>query len=367
MRGVAVVVMVMGHSIDSVLSLDARSTDAFRLYDAVRGFTAPIFLFVSGFVFTVATERRWAEYRSFSPALRGRLLKIFMLLVVGYALHLPFLSWNKLLHDTRPEEYAQLFQVDVLHCVAISLLLLHGLVLISKTPGVFARSALTTTVVLVLVTPLLWPLDLSPIVTPALAPYFNQTRVSIFPVFPYSAFMLAGATTGHYFLAAMRGRKERLFFGILVRMAIAAAVCGVVFDLVPVSFYPPHDYWKASPNFFLIRLGAVLLVTAAYFFISRWPRAMAHPILALSQASLVVYAVHLILVYGSAANQGLQQVVGKTLPYYAAAGVGTAVLGGMTLLAYAWNYARAHHVWPARFIQAGLASSIIYLFFTKPW
>ena len=367
MRGLAVVVMVMGHSIDSVLSLDARVTDVFRLYDAVRGFTAPIFLFVSGFVFAIATERRWMDYRSFTPALRSRILKVFLLLVIGYALHLPFLSFNKLLHDTRPEEYAQLFQVDVLHCVAISLLILHVIVLFSKTPRLFSRVAMATTAVLVLATPLLWPLDLSRIVTPAFAPYFNQTNVSIFPVFPYSAFMLAGAVAGHFFVAARARQRELDFFRAVVRLALLAALCGVVFDLLPVSIYPPHDYWKASPNFFLIRLGAVLLVTAVYYFIKKWPVMIEHPVRALSQASLMVYAVHLVVVYGSAANPGLQQVVGKTLPYYAAAGVGMAVLGGMIVLAYFWNYARTHHLWPSRFIQAGFASTIIYLFFTKPW
>ena len=367
MRGVAVFVMVMGHSIDSVLSLDARATDAFRLYDAVRGFTAPVFLFVSGFVFTIATERRWSAYCSFSQPLRSRFLRILLLLVIGYALHLPFFSLTKLLHGTKPEEYAQLFQVDVLHCVAMSLLILQAFVLLTKTPGFFARVTTVATVVLVLATPLVWPLDLSPIITPALAPYFNQTRMSIFPVFPYAAFMLAGAVVGHYFVAARKKQKEDDFFRIIIRLALLAAVCGVVCDLVPVSLYPPHDYWKASPNFFLLRLGAVLLVTAGYYFVRKWPGIIAHPVLTLSKASLLVYAVHLVLVYGSAANEGLQQVVGRTLSSYAAAGVGTAVLGGMIVLAYLWNYARTHHAWSSRFIQAGFASTIIYLFFTKPW
>ncbi len=367
MRGVAVVVMVMGHSIDSVLSLNARTTEAFRLYDAVRGFTAPIFLFVSGFVFAIATERRWNEYLSFTPSLRGRALKIFALLLIGYALHLPFLSFQKLLHDTRPEEYAQLFQVDVLHCVAISMLMLHALVLLSRTPAAFARVTLAFTVVLVLVTPLLWPLDLSPIVTRALAPYFNQTNLSIFPVFPYAAFMLAGALAGHYFVRAQQERRERLFFRNMTRLALVAGVCGFVFDLLPVTIYPPHDYWKASPNFFLIRFGAVMLVTAAYFYIKRWPGFIERPVLALSKASLFVYTLHLVIVYGSAVNPGLQQVVGKSLPYYVAASVGIAVLGGMIALTYFWNYARSHHQWSSRFVQAGLASTIIYLFFSNPW
>src|SRR5438093_840269 len=125
MRGVAVVVMVIGHSIDSVLALDARSTEAFRLYDAVRGLTAPIFLFVSGFAFAIVTERHWDECRTFSRRLRGRLLKVILLLMIGYALHLPFFSFNKLLYETKPEAYAQLFQADMLHCVAAGILLLQ--------------------------------------------------------------------------------------------------------------------------------------------------------------------------------------------------------------------------------------------------
>ncbi|MEK9139170.1 MAG: heparan-alpha-glucosaminide N-acetyltransferase domain-containing protein, partial [Bacteroidota bacterium] len=200
MRGVAVVVMVMGHSIDSVLSLDVRATEAFRLYDAVRGFTAPIFLFVAGFAFTIVTQRRWLEYKSFSPALRSRLLKILLLLLVGYALHLPFFSLNKLLHETKPEEYAQLFQVDVLHCVAVSILMLQAMVFLARSPKAFGLSVTAATGLIVLATPYIWSVDFGPLVSSVLAPYLNQARLSIFPVFAYSAFMLAGAAIAHYFL-----------------------------------------------------------------------------------------------------------------------------------------------------------------------
>ena len=65
MRGFAVVVMVMGHSIDAVLSPDARDTEAFRVYDALRGFTAPLFLFISGFAFAVVPDARWDAFVAF--------------------------------------------------------------------------------------------------------------------------------------------------------------------------------------------------------------------------------------------------------------------------------------------------------------
>jgi acyltransferase len=367
MRGVAVVVMVMGHSIDSVLSLDERTTEAFRLYDAVRGFTAPIFLFVAGFAFTIVTERYWTAYRAFSPRLRRRLGTVAGLFVIGYLLHLPFLSFHKLVVATKPEEFAQLFQVDVLHCVAASMVLLQVLTFFSRTPSTFGRNALIATGVIVLTAPLIWLVDFTPTIGPILAPYLNQSRTSIFPIFPYSAFMLAGAGIAHYYLASLAAGKEDAFFRSLLGVAVIAGAGGILFDLVPFALYPPHDYWKTSPNFYLVRMCAVLVVTWGFFRMRHIPERIRRPLVMLGQASLFVYVVHLMVVYGSAANIGLQTLVGRTLPYYYATLVGLAVLTAMVALTYVRQYLRTHHEWPARFVQAGVASTIAYLFFTNPW
>jgi hypothetical protein len=165
----------------------------------------------------------------------------------------------------------------------------------------------------------------------------------------------------------LRSGKEGEFFSGILRLAVVAGLCGLVFDFLPLSIYPPHDYWKASPNFFLVRLSAVLLVTAGFFYLKKLPLIVAHPVLKLGQASLMVYAVHLVLVYGSAINPGLTQVMGKTLPYYAAAGVGSVVLVAMVLLTHLWEYLRTHHAWHSRFVQGGFAGTIAYYFFTNPW
>ena len=149
MRGFAVIFMVMGHSIDSVLSVHIRTSQGFILYDAIRGFTAPIFLFVSGYAYIVATERKWNEYRTFSVAAKKRLAKIVLLFVIGYALHSPYFSLNKILTHSGPQEYAQFFQVDVLHCVAASLLMLQLLLFVSPSRKVFAGLVLAVGTALV--------------------------------------------------------------------------------------------------------------------------------------------------------------------------------------------------------------------------
>jgi peptidoglycan/LPS O-acetylase OafA/YrhL len=367
MRGIAIVVMVIGHSIDSVLSDGARATEAFRLYDAVRGFTAPIFLFVAGFAFTIATERRWDDYRRFSRPLRGRILKILALLIIGYGLHLPYFSLTKLVHETGPSELAQLLQADVLHCVAASLLTLQILVLFSPSLRVFGMLSTGLTALAVLATPLVWITNVVLYVGPVLAPYFNQSQTSIFPVFPFGAFLFSGAALGHFYLTLSNSNKENKFGPLVFKLAVAAGLCGFLLDLVPLTVYPAHDYWKASPNFFLVRLSAVLFVTVAFVYLRKLPVLIERPVVTLGQASLLVYATHLVVVYGSPANIGMGQLVGRTLPYAGAVAVGVAVLCGMILLAHFWTHVRRHHLAPSRFVQAGFASTIVYLFVTNPW
>ncbi|MDH7605331.1 MAG: heparan-alpha-glucosaminide N-acetyltransferase domain-containing protein, partial [Melioribacter sp.] len=54
MRAFAVLMMVQGHTIDTFLSNEYRTTESilYNIWFTIRGFTAPIFMFSSGTVFT---------------------------------------------------------------------------------------------------------------------------------------------------------------------------------------------------------------------------------------------------------------------------------------------------------------------------
>jgi uncharacterized membrane protein len=367
LRGFAVVVMVMGHSIDAVLSREMRTSQGFILYDFFRGFTAPIFLFVSGYAYIIATEKKWGEMRAFGAPLVKRFGKIALLFAIGYALHFPFFSFAKIVTQATSADYAQLFQVDVLHCVAATLVVLQGLLFVTPTPRAFALSALAVATAIVLLSPIVWNIDFAPIVSPALSPYFNQTQLSIFPLFPFAAFMLAGVVAGHFFLEAQRAGNERQFFrGVLV-LAIVLVALGIDFDLLPLQVYPAHDYWKSSPNFFLVRSGIVLFVTSCFSYVRSLPRAVERYLVMLGQASLLVYAVHMVIVYGSAANNGLMQRVGQTLAAQQAVGVGLTVLASMVVVVVVWNHVRKNYRLAARLVQVGVAGSVLLTFFVRPW
>lgn len=367
MRGVAVIIMVMGHSIDSVLSTSLRSSEIFRYYDAFRGFTAPMFLFISGCAFSVATEKRWDEFRSLGTRTRKRFLRILLLFVVGYLLHLPFLSFDKLLHGASAQDYAQFFQADVLHCVAASLLLLHLMVFAFRAPSSFAATVGALTAFIALGSPVVWAIDFAPMLSSWVTPYLNQQQPSLFPIFPYAGFILAGVVTGHLFNIERAKGREKKFFAYVIAAGCVAIVAAIGFERLPLTVFPPHDYWKTSPNFFLIRLGAVAVATAGFYYFKRIPEGVVPHLVRLGQASFFVYAIHLIVVYGSAINPGLMQIVGQRLEQFAAVAVAFGMVIAMTALVHGWNYLRTHHYVPAKFVQVALASTFLFYFFTRPY
>ncbi len=367
LRGFAVIVMVIGHSLDSVLSQELRASELFGYYNTVRGFTAPLFLFVAGFAFIIATRKRWEEYRTLSRPLRKRVLKMGALILIGYAMHFPFFSFTKIVQASGPQELSQLLQVDILQCLAVSILLLHALIWFSPSEASFIRTLSVVTGAIVLLAPWIWSFDFAAFLSPVIAPYFNQQQVSMFPMVPYTAFLYAGVVGGHYYSLARLRQEEQKFFRLLLTLAVGMIATALVCDRLPFSVYPTHDFWKTSPNFFLIRLGVVSIITTGFFLFRGLRGIPARQLVVLGQASLLVYVVHLILVYGSAVNAGLAQVIGKTLQFSEALAIAFGVLLLMLLLVHAWNYARTHHTLPLRLVQYGIVSSLVYLFFTQPY
>ena len=88
-RGTAMLMMVLGHVNDGLLSPQAKTGSFFEHYWAVRGLTAPLFLFVSGFAFVVASNPRWEEFRRLGPRLNKRLRRIGLLLLLGTFIQMP--------------------------------------------------------------------------------------------------------------------------------------------------------------------------------------------------------------------------------------------------------------------------------------
>jgi uncharacterized membrane protein len=288
------------------------------------------------------------------------------LFVIGYALHLPFFSFDRLINGASSADIGRWLQVDVLHCVAGTMVVLHGLVLLTRTPVRFASATLVMFGVVMLLTPLVWRQDLSLLVSPFFSPYLNQHQTSIFPLFPYAAFMLAGVVTGHYYLRSQELAEEREFFFRLITAGGAVGVLSIAADLIPVSLYPEHDFWKTSPVFLLFRLAVLFPLTGAFFLVIRLPKLLEKHLTIVGRSSLLIYTLHIVIVYGSVLNPGLMQIIGQTFPPLQSVAAGLCVLTTMLLVAIGWSHLHSRHFIPVRFAQAALAGGLLFVFLVSP-
>lgn len=312
-RAVAVVAMVCGHTLDALLSLEARGAPLAAAYWRARGLTAPVFLVAAGWAVTVAIRRSGARGLG---AFSGRLPRVLLLLGLGVALRWP--GWGaELLWAGDRAVLAHLLAFDVLHAIAISILAVAA-VLALPLGGRERVGALLLLAVASLAlgmggtAPLVPEAASLPRSIPALLAAQALGGTSPFALVPWSAYFLAGAIVGLL--------SERFS----ARAAIVAGAAGAAMVLATAgegaSALPP-----GHPVLFVHRTGIVLVLLSA---LSAVPPRAAAAVAPLGRASLGIYALHLAVVYGWSTQQGLFQRIGPTLSPGSALLVAAALLAG---------------------------------------
>ena len=102
----------------------------------------------------------------------------------------------------------------------------------------------------------------------------------------------------------VRKREVQVFFS-LGAVGLVLIELSRWLDAEPRQFYPVYDYWHTSPEFFLIRVGMLMVILTGSYAWCRWGLGQwklgqwgFSPLIQLGQASLLVYWVHLEFVYG---------------------------------------------------------------------
>jgi hypothetical protein len=131
----------------------------------------------------------------------------------------------------------------------------------------------------------------------------------LFPIFPWSAFAFAGLAAG--FILFNDLLFSRLFedrtpnhttetLAFFATVGAAAILVARQLDHSSFHLYSTYDYWHTSPNFLMMRIGLLLLITFLSYAWCRWGLATRgfSPLIQLGQTSLLVYWVHIEFVYG---------------------------------------------------------------------
>jgi len=307
MRGLACLLMFQTHCYDSWLRPDLHDTQLYKLSQFAGTLPAPLFIFLAGLSFALATEKLREKRISRSLIARQSTLRgaeIFglgiLFRVQEYALGYRWVPWTDLL------------RVDILNILGIAMMLMAALCWLTAAQAISASrlraivSALLLAAAIAMLTPPLWT-NWRPTFLPwPLESYidgvhtFQEPQHWLFPIFPWCAFAFAGLAVGFLVFTGFARKRESIFFGLLGVAGITALVLSLLFDALPIRIYAVYDYWHSSPIFVLARCGVLLMILFLAYAWSKWGLAQKgfSPVIQLGQTSLLVYWVHMEFVYG---------------------------------------------------------------------
>ncbi len=368
LRGWAVLVMIETHVVNSFMQSTLRLDPWFKTLNFINGIVAPAFLFIAGYSFAIVGQRKWNDYLSLDGVFWKQVGRILQIWAIGYALHLPFFSFNKLAYLIGWEEWRPFWTIDVLHSIAISLFLMLLLVLIARTQRVFFLLICVVGSVAAFATPFMWSLNVDEALPLPFASYVNALHGSLFPIFPWISFVMFGGALGQLYVFLKEKVADEKFFKNIFIAGIACIVLSIIAEWLPVKIYPPHDYWLASPEFVFVRLGIVMMLLATLWLWERTAHSRKSLVSLVGSESLVTYTGHLLIIYGLFFNdKSLATIIGNTRSVPEAFGMTVILIAAMAAAAYVWNSLKKKSMLYARVLQYSILAAVLYVFFTKPY
>ncbi len=295
LRGLAVVIMIEAHTIDSWTVSDpaVRAQSHFKLLQFLAGWAAPLFLFLAGVSVALAAAshvRKGKSIAEASWAVQKRGWQIFGLAFLfrlqSFMLS-PTASWPSLL------------KVDILNVMGLAMVAAAWCGARGRTERGRALWLLVPAALCVLLAQYApgwwWPTLLGD----RLEGYVRTAGAGgNFMLFPWAGFVLAGAWLGRLFTVNRDAAADRRFHGQLALGGTMLFVAAYIGSYLP-TFTPYSSFWHGSTSWFLLRLSVmVVMFPLAWLWLKR-PRADRwSPMVVFGQTSLFVYWVHVEVVYG---------------------------------------------------------------------
>ena len=308
MRGLACVLMFQTHCYDAWLGGEARKTTFFMWSQLGGTLPAPLFLFLAGISVALATDKLRQKGLLPSHIAAATIRRGAEILGLGFLFRLQeyVIAWGW-------APWSDLLRVDILNTIGVSMMLMGVVCWIvlrskpgSRTRPVLGAAAGGVALLISLLTPLLWttwrPRWLPWPVESYLdgAHNLGQPQAWLFPIFPWTAFAFAGLAVGFFLLGDWARKRDAAAIAVAGVAGVGLIYLSRWMDARTWQVYLVYDYWHTSPNFFIVRVGMLLVILAAAYAWCRWGAGQwgFSPLIQLGQTSLLVYWVHIEFVYG---------------------------------------------------------------------
>jgi uncharacterized membrane protein len=363
-RGLATIFMVETHVVNALLQDSLRQNFAFNVLDFLNGFVAPSFLFVAGFSFTLALNRKGDAYRRFSPELWRHMRRLIFIWVTGYLMHVPYFSLLKTVHGSTPEDMTAFFAIDILQCIATTLILVHVIRVIVKNDRTFNAIIWGLFWFFIIAAPVIGFFDPSQTMPKFFGQYFNRLHGSLFPLFPWSSFLIAGIIASQ----KITFEKGSRFGEKLLPISAVLVAVGIVLVFAHKIFLPQINLYDYAPGWFLLRLGALLCILKGIIWYEGKRNVGWSAVKIFGRESFLVYVAHILFVYGSSAkNLSLAESIGRTLDYLQCFVIFAGLTISMFFLAYTWSALKKRNYNLSRLVQYACVAGFFYLFIKNPY
>ncbi len=286
-RGLAAAIMLQGHVFDSFLKNDLRGGGAFIYSQFVGGMPPAIFLFLTGVTLAFLMDSVQRKGLESGDRIRKSLRRAGYLAAIAVAFRVQmFISgW--------PAPWTDLLKVDVLNCMGLAIAVMSPMALFRTAERV--RHCAVLGLAIAFAAPVISQLDWSAVPAPVRAYIVPDYRY--FSFFPWAAYLAFGVSAGSLLRTIQAESTERVMQWAAL---LAGALIGAswYFSNLPFSVYSKSEYWLNSPALVLTKLGVTLLMLAFAFVWTRHASGGWSWVRQLGTTSLLVYWVHIELIYG---------------------------------------------------------------------
>lgn len=292
---VAMLFMIQGHTIYAFLDTSTIDTNSiwWILWSFNRGFTAPIFLVVSGAVQIFANKRN-EDGTLKKGIVKKRVLLGLALIIISYMMHMPG-DLSQMMNMSQ-EKLMVFYQVNILQLIGVCLIIAILLLKFIPNLRILFWISLTLTLFFSSFNSIFPELTYDISLHPFFSNYLNYSTKSFFPLFPNASYYFIGIALGIYI------KQSKIDYNKFLQNR--TILLSVIFFLIYLIF---HDYNKQFFNsilnlndsgisIVLFRLSFVFL----YIFILSKINSFIKPskiILMFGKRALLVYILHLYFIY----------------------------------------------------------------------
>ncbi|HSW55514.1 MAG TPA: heparan-alpha-glucosaminide N-acetyltransferase domain-containing protein [Ignavibacteriaceae bacterium] len=313
MRAIAVLQMVQGHTVDVLLSPEFRTAEfpIYNIWYFLRGMTAPIFMFTAGTTFTYlfkSVKKPFEENYRVKKGIRRALLLLF----IGYILRYP--SWTIVdFSEVTAKAWQTFFIVDVLQLIGFSLLLVLLILFVTEKLKLnYTVTFIASAALIFLASPFMENINWNSYLPAPIAAYFYSGSGSLFPIFPWAGYVVSGAVLGSFLAQNPMVFKSSRFSILLAIFGATFILTSMLSEIVLQKSQIVFSNPQTSPITIFFRMGFVLLLTTVVSYISLRVERIPQLIILVGRNTLLIYVVHLIILYGSIWTPGLNLLWGES-------------------------------------------------------